>query len=204
METKEKTKSTHEKAEKIKKNITGFAEKSKETIRELIGASSKQMETALDANAKIFEGIKKNLHMQEVDEKVTGTLKHTFVKSVELAEDAYDAIINSYTRQMELTVDFNSKLVEAVKESNVDNADRFLELIHENMEASQKLTAENTKEILEFYNKHTNLALNFNTKFADNVNSQVDAMFEIQKKSLQRFTGWAQEWWKQPDEKEKV
>lgn len=205
METKEKTNSTYEKAEKIKKNITGFAQKSKETIRELIGASSKQMETALDANAKIFEGIKKNLHMQEVDEKVAGTLKHTFVKSVELAEDAYDAIINSYTRQMELTVDFNSQLVEAVKESNPKNADKFLELIHENFERSHQLSAKNTKEILEFYNKHTNLALNFNKTFADNVNAQVEAMFQIQSKGLDRFTNWASEWWKNPSaEKEKV
>jgi len=202
METK--TTNTHEKAEKIKKNINGFAEKSKQTIRELIGTSKKQMNTVLDSNAEVFNTLKKKLDLHEVNEEVSDTVKQTFVQSLELAEDTLDSIINSYTRQMELTVDFNTKLVEAVKESNVDNADRFLELIHENMEASQKLTAENTKEILEFYNKHTNLALNFNTKFADNVNAQVGAMFEIQKKSLQRFTGWAQEWWKQPGEKERV
>src|SRR3990172_7596313 len=200
METK--TTNTHEKAEKIKKNINGFAEKSKQTIRELIGTSKKQMNTVLDSNAEVFKTIKKKLDLHEVNEEVSDTVKQTFVQSLELAEDTMDGIINSYTRQMQLTVDFNTKLVEAVKESNVDNAnaDRFLKLIHENMEASQKLTAENTKEILEFYNKHTNLALNFNRKFADNVNAQVGAMFEIQKKSLQRFTGWAQEWWKQPGE----
>ena len=162
------------------------------------------MNTVLDTNTEVFKTIKEKLDLHEVNEEVSDTVKHTFVQSLELAEDTLDGIINSYTRQMELTVDFNTKLVEAVKESNVDNADRFLELIHENMEASQKLTSENTKEILDFYNKHTNLALNFNKKFADNVNSQVEAMFEIQKKSLQRFTGWASEWWKQPGEKEKV
>ncbi len=47
METK--TNTTYEKAEKIKKNINSYAEKSKQTIRELIGTSKKQMNTVLDS-----------------------------------------------------------------------------------------------------------------------------------------------------------
>src|ERR1035437_2749244 len=174
METK--SNNTYEKAEKIKKNITGFAEKSKETIRELIGSSSKQMENAMDSNSKLFNSIKKKLDIQEVDGKVADTVEHTFVKSLELAEDTFDAIINSFTRQVENTVDFNTQLVEAVKESNPKNADRFLQLIQENFERSQELNSKNTKEILDFYNKHTNLTLNFNKTFSDNVNAQVEAM----------------------------
>jgi hypothetical protein len=202
---KTKSNNTYEKAEKIKKNIIGFAEKSKETIRELIGSSSKQMENAMNSNAKIVDSIKKHLDIQEVDGKVADTVKHTFVKSLELAEDTFDAIINSYTRQMEHTVDFNTQLVEAVKESNPKNADKFLKLIHENFENSQNLNSKNTKEILEFYNKHANLALNFNKTFSDNVNAQVEAMSQIQSKGFDRFTHWASDWWKQSSgEKEKV
>ena len=203
METK--SNNTYEKAEKIKKNITGFAEKSKETIRELIGSSSKQMENAMDSNSKLFNSIKKKLDIQEVDGKVADTVKHTFVKSMELAEDTFDAIINSYTRQMAHTVDFNTQLVEAVKESNPKNADKFLELIQENFERSQELNSKNTKEILDFYNKHTNLTLNFNKTFSDNVNAQVEAMFQIQSRGFDRFTNWASDWWKQGNgEKESV
>src|ERR1035437_8704311 len=203
METK--SNNTYEKAEKIKKNITGFAEKSKETIRELIGSSSKQMENAMDSNSKLFNSIKKKLDIQEVDGKVADTVKHTFVKSMELAEDTFDAIINSYTRQMENTVDFNTQLVEAVKESNPKNADKFLELIQENFERSQELNSKNTKEILDFYNKHTNLTLNFNKTFSDNVNAQVEAMLQMQSKSFDKFTNWATDWWKQgTTEKERV
>jgi hypothetical protein len=202
---KNKSNNSYEKAEKIKKNIAGFAEKSKETIRELIGSSSKQMENAMDSNTKIFDSIKKKLDIQEVDGKVADTVKHTFVKSMELAEDTFDAIINSYTRQMAHTVDFNTQLVEAVKESNPKNADKFLELIQKNFESSQELNSKNTKEILEFYNKHTNLTLNFNKAFADNVNAQVEAMFQIQSKGFDRFTNWASDWWKQvPDEKKNI
>lgn len=188
---------TYEKAEKIKKNITSFAEKSKETIRELIGYSSKQMEEAMNSNTTILNSIKKNLDIQEVDGKVADTVKHTFVKSMELAEDTFDAIINSYTRQINHTVDFNTQLVEAVKESNPKNADKFLELINENFERSQELNNKNTKEILEFYNKHTNLTLNFNKTFSDNVNVQVETMLQLQSKGFDKFTHWASDWWKQ-------
>ena len=194
---KTKSKDTHEKAEKIKKHIIGFAEKSKETIRELIGNSSRQMENAMDSNTKILNSIKKNLDIQAVDGKVADTVKHTFVKSMELAEDTFDAIINSYTRQMEHTVDFNTQLVEAVKESNPKNAGKFLELINENFERSQELNSKNTKEILDFYNKHTNLALNFNKTFSDNVNAQVETMLQIQSKGFDKFSHWASDWWKQ-------
>jgi len=199
-----KTNNTYEKAERIKKNITSFAEKSKETIRELIGANSKQMENAMESNSKLFNSIKKKFDIQEVDGKVSDTVKHTFVKSLELAEDTFDAIINSYTRQMKHTVDFNTQLVEAVKESNPKNADKFLELIQENFDRSQEMNSKNTKEILDFYNKHTNLTLNFNKTFSDNVNAQVEAMLEMQSKSFGKFTNWATDWWKQgSNEKER-
>ena len=200
---KKKSNDTYEKAERIKKNITSFAEKSKETIRELIGTSAKQMENAMDSNSKIFNSIKQKFDIQEVDGKVSDTVKHTFVKSLELAEDTYDAIVNSYTRQMKHTVDFNTQLVEAVKESNPKNADKFLELIQENFERSQELNNKNTKEILEFYNKHTNLTLNFNKTFSDNVNAQVEAMLQMQSKSFGKFTNWATDWWQQGSAEEK-
>ena len=38
-----------------------------------------------------------------------------------MAEGALDSIIDSYTRQMELNVDFNTKLVDAVKDSSTQN-----------------------------------------------------------------------------------
>ena len=192
---------TNEKAEKIKKNISGYAEKSKETIREMISSSTKQIEKAMDTGADVIKTIGEKLSGEEVDTTVSDSLKQTFLKSVELAEDTYDAIINSYTRQMELTVDFNTKLVEAVKESNPVNAGKFLDLIHENFESSRKLTAENTHEIINFYNKHTNLALNFNEKFAKAATSQLELLMQIQGKGLDRFTNWVSDWWKIPGEK---
>ena len=193
----------NEKSEKIKNSIKGTAEKSKETIREIIASNTKYIGEALDSNKKIVDSIKQKFDQQKIEDSVTDTLKNSFGKSVELAENALDSIINSYTRQMELNVDFNTKLVDVIKESGSKHPDRLLELIHENFEASRQLTINNTKEILDFYNKHTNLAVNFNQKFGDSINAQIEALFNIQNKGLNKFTNWASEWWKQ-EEKEKM
>ncbi len=192
----------NEKSEKIKKSINGTAEKSKETIREIIVSNTKYIGEALESNKNIVDSIKEKLNKQEIEDSVTDNLKSTFGKSVELAEDALDSIINSYTRQMEMNIDFNTKLVDLIKESRSEQPENLLKLIHENFEASHDLTLKNTKEILEFYNKHTNLAVNFNEKFGNTINSQIDSLYNLQNKSLNKFTSWASEWWKQKDEKE--
>ncbi|MFY9310377.1 MAG: hypothetical protein WAQ28_15130 [Bacteroidia bacterium] len=200
------TTTLNEKAEKIKSNIKNTAEKSKETIREIITANTKNIGDALDSNKKIVDSIKAKLNQQEIEDSVTDTVKSTFGKSVELAEDALDSIINAYTRQMELNVDFNTKLVDALKESTTtnENYEKVLKLIHDNFEASYKLTIDNTQEILEFYNKHTNLAVNFNQKFGESINAQIETLFSLQQKGLTKFTTWASEWWKQEDKKTTV
>lgn len=187
----------NEKAEKIKSSIKGTAEKSKETIKEFIDTNKKYVGEAIDSNKKIVDSIKERFDQQEVSDSITDTVKDTFGKSVELAEDALDSIINAYTRQMEMNVDFNTKLVDAIKESKTENPEKVLELIRENFEASHKLTVDNTKEILDFYNKHTNLAVNFNQKFGENINSQIESLFNIQGKGLNKFANWASEWWKE-------
>lgn len=189
---------TNAKAEKIKNNINGYAEKSREVIRELIGQTMQQMESAIDSNAKMVKETNEKLNIHGVDKSTLGSIKDTFAKSTELAEDTFDAVINCYSRQMENTVDYNSKLVELVKEGQPGNAENFLDLIHQNFEASKELTVSNTKEILNFYNKHTNLALNFNKVFGENISKQVDALFQIQGKGLDNFTRWASDWWKEP------
>jgi len=193
----------NEKSEKIKSSIKGTAEKSKETIREIIASNNKYIDAALDSNKKIVDSIKEQLNQQDIDDSVTDTLKQTFGKSVELAEDALDSIINSYTRQMELNVDFNTKLVDAVKESNSSNPEKVLNLIHENYEASRELTIKNTKEILDFYNNHTNLAVNFNEKFGENIQTQLDLLFKIQNKGLNKYTEWATDSWKENEKESK-
>ena len=193
----------NEKAEKIKDSIKGTAEKSKETIREIIDANTKYIDAALDSNKIIVESIQEKLNQKEIEDSVTDTLKNTFGKSIELAEDTLDGIINSYTKQIELNIDLNTKLLDTVKELNIENPEKVLNLIQENFEASRQLAVNNTKEILDAYNKHTNLAVGFNKKFGENINAQIESLFKLQNQGLNKFTEFASDWWKQTEKEVK-
>src|ERR1700731_3859406 len=103
-----------EKEEKISEKIRGKAVESKKEIRELIGSNTRFIDAAMNANKKTLDSVKVKLDQREMDDAVTETLKRSFNKSIELAEDSMDNIINSYSRQMELMIDFNPRLVDAV------------------------------------------------------------------------------------------
>ena len=189
------------KSEKIKNSIKETAEKSKETIREIIGNNSKYIDSALDTNKKVVDSIKKKLNQEDIEDSITSNVKDTFLKSVELSENAIDAIVNTYVKQVEWNIDINTKLIDALSENYGKNPEKVLNLIYENFEASRQLTISNTKEIIDFYNKHTNLAVNFNKKFAENVATQVEVLSRIQAQGLNKFNEWATDWWKE-NEKE--
>ncbi|MFY9310287.1 MAG: hypothetical protein WAQ28_14670 [Bacteroidia bacterium] len=189
------------KSEKIKNSIKETAEKSKETIREIIGNNSKYIDSALDTNKKVVDSIKKKLNQEEVEDSITSTVKDTFLKSVELSENAIDAIVNTYVKQVEWNIDLNTKLIDALNENYGKSPEKVLNLIYENFEASRQLTISNTKEIIDFYNKHTNLAVNFNKKFAENIATQVEVLSRVQAQGLNKFNEWATDWWKE-NEKE--
>ena len=194
----------NERAEKMKVSIKDTAEKSKETIREIIGANTKFINDALDYNKKVVDAVKLKLNQQDIEDTLTDSLKSTFRKSVELAEDALDSIINSYSRQMEMNVDFNTKLIDIVKDTNSSTPEKLLNLIKENFEASRKLSVKNTQEIVDAYNKHTNLAVNFNQKIGENINTHIEYLFSLQSKGMNRFSELASEWWKQTEQKVKL
>ncbi len=193
----------NEKSDRIKDSINVTAEKSKETIREMISSNNKYIGDALDSNRIIVDSIKEKLNNQDIEDSVTESMNSTFGKSIELAEDALDSIINAYTKQMEMTVDFNTKLVDVIKSANLLHPEEVLELIHGNFHDAHQLTIKNTKEILDFYNKHTSLAVSFNQKFCKSINAQIESLFILQNKGLNKFTIWAADWWKQEEEDKK-
>ena len=42
--------------------------------------------------------------------------------------------------------------------------------------------------LIDFYNKHTNLAVNFNEKFGESINTHIESLYNIQNKVLWRRT----------------
>jgi len=198
--------SVTEKAEKIKNIIGDTALKSKEAVQEIISMNNKFIGQALDSNKVMVDGIRQQFQFSEKGTPIFETLHKAFGKSVELSEETIDSIIEGYNKQIELYVNYNTKLIDTIKESatyssNNTEIEKILKVIQDNFESSVNSMNASMKNIIESYNKHTNLALNFNKKFGDNVSAQLEMFTEVQSNSMNVFSTWASEWWKHNDHK---
>jgi hypothetical protein len=195
-----------EKAEKIKTIIGDTALKSKEAVQEIINMNTKFLGQALDSNKAVVDGIRQQFQLKEKNTPLFETLNKAFGKSIELSEETIDSIIDGYNKQIQLYVDYNTKLIDTIKDSanyGTDHAEveKLLKLIYDNFEASVNSMNTSMKATIESYNKHTNLALNFNKKFGENVTVQLEMYNELQNNSMSVFSNWASEWWKQGEHK---
>jgi hypothetical protein len=184
------------KGDNMKHEIIESSEKSKKIIRDIIDLNAKQLGAAVESNKALVDSIQQKLHPGVAAAVDTQTLNKAFGKSVEFAEEALDGIINSYARQMELNVELNTKLQDVIKSSTSKIQEKALDLLLENFEASRQLAVKNTSEMFDFYNKHSNMALNFNQKFGETIQAQMDVLSKVQSKEQERFTGLLSDWWK--------
>ena len=195
-----KTKTT-EKTENIKNIIGDTALNAKEAIKEIIHLNTKLLDQAVENNKVAVDEIKKQFQMKGQDGHLFETMNKTFSKSIVLSEETIDGIIDAYIKQIELFVDYNTKLVDAAYELSAYPAngqnEKILKLIRDNFEPSVNSMTESMKSVIESYNKHANLALNFNKKFGDNVTAQFQAFKDFQNNSTTYFNSWANDWWKQ-------
>jgi len=148
------------------------------------------------------------LSENELDPSIITDFKSSLAKSIKLSEDTIDTIIDSHTKRIDLSIDFTTKFMEIIQNENIgtkEGMDKLVGLVKDNFDKSTELTMGNMEKIVSVYNNNLNLALNFNKKFADNINSQITSMFKLQKKSFDSFFAMdmVTEWWKH-DGKEKV
>jgi hypothetical protein len=195
--------------ETIKKSIDSVSQNSKETIKLLIDSNAKQFDSLLEANKKTFDSVSKILHEKEMDPSFVSNLKNTYTKSVKLSEDVIDSIIDSHTKRIEQSIDFVNRFMEIIKNEDIgskEGNDKLIELAKENLDRSTELSMKNMEKIVSSYGDHLNVALSFNRKFADNLNSQITSMFKLQKKSMDNFfpMEMVTDWWKNGEEKVKA
>lgn len=165
----------------LKASINGSAEQNKETLRALVEANHKLIEAAMESNKKLVDSIKEKLKAQAASGTVTEPLKIDFQKSISVSEDALDSIINAYSKQMKQNIDFNSKIIEAIRHVKSLDTEKLIGLIQENFDKSNQLTIQSTREVMSCYDRHINLVTKFNAKFAEGIKTQIDAMFDFQR-----------------------
>jgi hypothetical protein len=196
---------TNKQTETLKKNMDSVSQNSKERIKSVIESNTKQFSSAIEANEKTFNSISKMLYEKEMDPAIVSSFKSAFGKSIKMSEDVIDSIIDAHTSRMDNCIDFTAKFMDVINSGDIktkDGIDKLMELIKENLNKSAELSMYNMEKIGSVYNEHLNLALNFNKKFADNMNSQVLSMFKLQKKSIDRVfdMDMVSEWWKNAGE----
>lgn len=189
-------------ANKIKNNILSTADESKESIKELMDSNANYVDAAIKTNKKVANSIKEKLEQQDIVDSITEILQKTFGASVQLSEENIKNIVDIYTKQMELNTDFHTKLIDEIKQlSKPQYHKKILHLIDHNFGESQQLAINNIKEILQFYSKHTQLALDYNKTVENIVDNQMQTIFKFQNMGISVFTNWVSDWWKQSETK---
>jgi hypothetical protein len=187
-------------AEKLKRNIESISKESKESIRAIIENNSMQVNEGLRNNKELIDFLKDNLSVKELTPAIINNINRTFVSSIEMSEEVIDKIIDAHTRQIDLTIEFNTSLIDIIKEegfADKEQADKLLKLAEQNFISSIQLSNGNMKDIIFAYNKHINVALNFNKKLVEDINAQIDGLLKLQNKNLNSFYNLISDWVKQ-------
>jgi hypothetical protein len=187
-------------AEKLKRNIEDISKESKESIRNIIENNSRQVKEGLRNNHELIDFLKENVSVKELTPAIINNINRTFVSSIEMSEEVIDKIIDAHTRQIDLTIEFNASLIQIIKEEGFADkiqADKLLKLAEQNFISSIKLSNTNMKDIIYSYNKHINVALNFNKKLVEDINAQIDGLLKLQNKNMNSFYNLVSDWIKQ-------
>lgn len=195
-------------AAQLKKSIEAASKKSKESIHEIINSSSKKIESAFGINEKFIESLEKQFLNKEFSgSAIISETKKALGNSIELSENAIDTIIDIQSEQLSSNIDFNMKLADALREldsSDNESVQSLIESIEKRLGELSDASVENTKKMTDIYNKHINLAINFNERFSKNITNQMQMLTRFQKKNSELFNDWAMQWWKDAVKEETV
>jgi len=126
-------------------------------------------------------------------------------KTIKLTEETATGMVEGYKKRMELYDNFNTKLMESVKEMSTSmsllDIEKVLKLIKDNFDLSKNVMNEGMKSVIETYNKHMGVALNFNQKFSDTIIAQFKMFKDMNEKSVSFYNNLTTEWWKEHDMK---
>ncbi len=190
------------KAEHVKKAMNEAAGSAKKGLREKIHSNKKHIEEALDINAQLATATKDKLERHKIEDPLADSLAKKFNESIDLAEDTLDSLTRSVSTQMEMNLGFNTKLVESINYTKSGSPENLLDLIQEHFEALHQSSLNNVQAILELYNKHTDLAVNFNLQFEKEFAAKIDSLFQRHPTGLIDISEWAAEWWKRADKQQ--
>ena len=187
----------------FKKNVDHAAEKAKNNIKTIIDTYSAQADTALHANKRFVEQLRKQMKDMKLNHEAFDQINYSFVNALELSEKVIDTIIDGYTRQVGQLITFNHHCLDMVKGQVLTeqwDMEKFMEVLEKNFEESLQISTHNMKSIVSTYNEHINLAFHFGNRFTKIVNSQMDRLMHLQTRGIDMFNHLV-DWWKDEPQK---
>ena len=186
--------------EKFTRIISKASATSTETIKAIIDSSSKGLKNSIETNAEFLKLIKNQLHLKGLDPGLISSIKSAFANGIDVSEQMIDAIIAAHSKRLESSIEFNLRLIELLKDQQFSSdleMEKTFSHIAENFEAAFNSSHNELKDILGFYNKHINIALNFDQKFADALKNQLENMNKLHYSNANMFINQATQWWKE-------
>ena len=150
------------KSEKPKPFASDGALKPKEAVKEVANLNNQVLEQTPATGKKIVEEAKQAVPLKQNTELFLDIYDTSLNKSIKLTEETATGMVDGYKKRMELYDNFNTKLMDSVKEmasamSPLD-MDKVLKLIKDNFDLSKNVMNEGMKSVIETYNKHMGVA----------------------------------------------
>ena len=194
-----------QKTEKVKPIADNATFKSKEAIKEAANLNYQVLEHTLATGKKFMEEVKQVVPLKENTEAFLDIYDMGLDKTIKLTEETATGMVDAYKKRMELYDNFNTKLMESVKEMatamSPPDMEKVLKLIKDNFDLSKHIVTEGMKSVIETYNKHMGVALNFDQTFSDTMMAQFKMFKDMNEKSISFYNNLSTEWWKEHDMK---
>ncbi|MEK6615271.1 MAG: hypothetical protein AABZ32_04045 [Bacteroidota bacterium] len=192
------SKTISQQIEGLKSKLDEASKEAKENIRSTITACTEQYNRAIEANKEYVKELREQMKDAKMDTSHLDEISNTFANSLQMSEEVIDTIIDSHLHRVSQIVDFNKKSAEQLHQgysSDKFNYEKFVALQQKSFSESIELSTRDMKKIVEVYNKHINLSVNFSKRFSTNINSQIDALVKFQSKGLQAYSNWVANRW---------
>ncbi|NNM94323.1 MAG: hypothetical protein HKL88_02530 [Bacteroidia bacterium] len=192
---------TIKEAEALKDVISKASKKSKETMNGAIGLNSKRLSSAVESNRTNFEALNSLLYNTRIDPSAISSVKTLLEKEAELMENISAALIDSFTRRMNLSIDFTSNVLNMAKNQTLytkDGRDRISNLLQNNFKSEADLSAKDFEKIVSLLVSQLNTDLKLNTTIAENMASQMVHLSDMQNKNFENLFTWNEfltPWW---------
>ena len=187
--------------EKLKRVIAEATASSAETVKTIINSRLQQLIDSVNSNHKFLELMKARFLLNGLDPNIISTVKNFYFNGIDLSEQMIDTLIEAHSKRLEYWKGYTTELVELLLQDqrflSEAETEKIIDRVIENFEFISDKSQNELKEIVGLYNKHGNIAMNFNEKFTDPLKKQLESISKLKGIRKPVYNNQASQWWKE-------